>query len=196
MPKRRAGIVGHSFCARLKADLTAGINARMAPAFNLEGKVNNVLFLRKGGKCISHVEWIDFNMIQSACPNIVILMIGDNDVFFDTDCMGLAGRLVSLVTIVCNRSLSQYMIITRLMPCFGIPRCLLDRIQGNTMREKDRYLSMYYAKIDLINMEQKHSIRAFRCISFWNHNGKFDSDCTWMHQPVLAVQVTSQSTDL
>ena len=52
-----------------------------------------------------------------------------------------------------------------------------DRIQGNTMREKkNRYLSMYSAKIDLINMELKHSTRAFERSSFWNHNGKCDSD--------------------
>ena len=109
----------------------------MAPAFNLAGKVDNVLFLGKGGKCINDVERIDFHMIRSDCPDIIILMIGDNNVFFDTDCEGLAGRLVSLATMFCNRGLAQYVIITRLMPRFGIPRCLLDRIQGNIMREKE-----------------------------------------------------------
>ena len=88
MPKRRAIIVGHSFCARLKADLTA----RMAPAFSLAGKVDNILFLLKGGKCFNGVEQIDFHMIQSACPSIIILMIGVTYVFFDTDCEGSAGR--------------------------------------------------------------------------------------------------------
>ena len=63
MPKRRAIIVGHSFCASLKADLTVGIDARMVPAFNLAGKLDNVLFLDKGGKCINDVERIDFYMI-------------------------------------------------------------------------------------------------------------------------------------
>ena len=44
--------MGHSFFApRLKADFTVGIDARMARAFNLAGKVDNVLFLGKGGKC-------------------------------------------------------------------------------------------------------------------------------------------------
>ena len=76
-------------------------------------------------------------MIQSYCPDIIILMIGDNDVLFDTDCEGLAGRLVSLATMFCIRGLDQHVIITRLMPRFGIPRCLLDRVQGNTMREKE-----------------------------------------------------------
>ena len=40
---------------------------------------------------------------------------------------------------------------------------------------------MYSAKTDLINMELKHSTRVFKCISFWNHNGKYDSDgcCMW-----------------
>ena len=91
-------------------------------------------------------------MIQSDCPDIMILMIGDNDMFFDTDCEGLAGRLVSLATMFCNRDLAQHVIITRLMPRFDIPRCLPDIIQGNTMREKkDRYLSMYPVKTDLIS---------------------------------------------
>ena len=55
--------MGHSSCARLKADLTVGIDARMVPAFNLAGKVDNVLFLGKGEKCINDVERIDFHMI-------------------------------------------------------------------------------------------------------------------------------------
>ena len=63
--------------------MTAGINARMAPVFNLAGKVDNVLFLGKGGKCINDVKRFDFHMIQSACPDITIHMIGDNDVFLD-----------------------------------------------------------------------------------------------------------------
>ena len=48
--------MGHSFGARLKADLTAGTDARLAPAFNLVGKVDNVLFLGTGGKCINDVS--------------------------------------------------------------------------------------------------------------------------------------------
>ena len=100
---------------------------------------------------------------------------------FDTDCEGLAVRLVSLATMFCNRGLTYHVIITRLMPRFGIPRCLLAIIQGNTMREKkDRYFSMYSAKNDWINMELKHSTRAFESISFWNHNGKFDGDRAYM----------------
>ena len=122
MPNRRAIIVGHPFCARLKANLTDGIDARTAPAFNLAGKVDNALFLCKGGKCINNVERIDFHMIQSDRPDIIILMVGDNDVFFDTDCEGLADRLVSLATMFCNRGLTQHVIITRLTPRFGIPR--------------------------------------------------------------------------
>ena len=84
--------MGHSFCARLKADLTAGNDARMAPAFILVGKVDNVPLLGKGGKCIDDVERIDFHMLQSVCPNIIILMTGVTYVFFDTDCEGSAGR--------------------------------------------------------------------------------------------------------
>ena len=37
-------------------------------------------------------------------------------------------------------------------------------------------MSMYSAKTDLINMKLKHSAEAFERISFWNHNGKSDSD--------------------
>ena len=85
--------------------MTAGIDARMAPAFNLAGKVDEVLFLGKGGKCINDVERIDFHKIQSGRPDVIILMIEDNDVvafFLNTDCEGLAGRLVSLAAMFCN----------------------------------------------------------------------------------------------
>ena len=50
--------------------------------FNLAGKVDNVLFLGKGGKCINDVKRFDFHMIQSACPDVIILMTGENDVGF------------------------------------------------------------------------------------------------------------------
>ena len=86
--------------------------------------------------------------------DIIILMIGDNDVFFDTDCEGLAGRLVPLATMFCNRGLIQHVIITRFTPRFGIPCCLLDRIQGNTVREKKEWY------LRMINMEPKDRTRA------------------------------------
>ena len=76
--------MGHSFCTCLKADLTAEIDARMAPTFNIAGTVDEVLFLGKGGKCINELEQIDFHWMWSDCPDIIILMIGDNNVFCET----------------------------------------------------------------------------------------------------------------
>ena len=67
-----------------------------------------VLFLGEGGKWNNDVERIDFHMTQSACPDIIILMTGDDDVLFDTDCEDLAGRLVSLTTMFCNRGLAKH----------------------------------------------------------------------------------------
>ena len=77
--------MGHSFCTRLKADLTAGIDARMAPAFNIARKVDEVLFLGKGGKRLNDVERLDlsrFHRIQSEHRDIIKLMNGDNHAIF------------------------------------------------------------------------------------------------------------------
>ena len=93
MSKRRTVIMGHSFCTRLKADLTAGIDARMAPAFNIARKVDEVLFLGKGGKRLNDVEWIDlsrFHRIQSEHRDIIKLRNGDNDVIFRHRLWGLS----------------------------------------------------------------------------------------------------------
>ena len=58
---------------------------------------------------------------------------------------------------LCNCGITQHVIIMRLMPHFGLPHCLLDRIQGNTVQDNtDRYFRMYAAKIELINMQLEH----------------------------------------
>ena len=77
-------IVGHSVCARLQSDLIIGSDPpRMEYSFT--GKVDKIEFLGSGGKRIECVEKEDLKQIRDEGPNIVVLMIGENDIFLDTD---------------------------------------------------------------------------------------------------------------
>ena len=64
--------------------------------------VDKIEFLGRGGKRTECVKKEDLKQIRDACPNIVVLMIGENDIFRDTDPEGLAGRIVSYATVMCS----------------------------------------------------------------------------------------------
>ena len=79
MSKKQAIIADNARYPHLKSELTVGINARMAPAFNIAGKVDKVLFLGKGGKRINDVEQINLHRIQAECQDILTLVMRDNN---------------------------------------------------------------------------------------------------------------------
>ena len=73
------------------------------------------------------MERFDVHRIQSDRPDIMILMIGDNaggffcGFFFDTDCEGLAGRLVSITTINMLLLEAMYQFYKRSFITFTLP---------------------------------------------------------------------------
>ena len=54
----------------------------MASAFSEAGEVNTVLFLGKGGKCITDLRRFDKHRIQAEHAVIAILVIEDNEEFW------------------------------------------------------------------------------------------------------------------
>ena len=89
-------ICGHSFCKRLQVDMQAGTDARMRPTFKLEGTAR-VRMLGKGGKTIGDFVRRDIPVIQRYRPDILILLLGDNDIGCDTsaDYLSLICQLTS-----------------------------------------------------------------------------------------------------
>ena len=64
--------------------------------------MDKIEFLGRGGKRTECVEKEDLKQIRDECPNIVVLMIDENDIFLDTDPEGLAGRIVSFAAMMCG----------------------------------------------------------------------------------------------
>ena len=82
-------ICGHSFCKRLQVDMQAGTDARMRPSFKLE-ETARVRMLGKGGKTIGDFVRRDIPVIQRYRPDILILLLGDNDIGCDTSAEEIA----------------------------------------------------------------------------------------------------------
>ena len=170
-----AMIVGHSVCARLQSDLIAGSDPQIEYSFKLAGKVDTIEFLGRGGKCTECVEKEDLKQICDEGPNIVVLMIGENDIFLDADPEGFAGRAASLTTMMCNKGYTEEVVICKLLPRLCAPRCILYKMNG---RKKDRisqYLESYSQQVSVINQELEAATKKLGQVTFWDHNGKFDA---------------------
>ena len=92
----------------------SGADPRMTSSFNLIGKVDQISFLGRGGKRVVNVENEDLPQTHDVHPDIVALIIGENDVGVDTDPEGVAGRIMSLATLLCNRGYTQHVVICQL----------------------------------------------------------------------------------
>ena len=175
MPGMHAMIIGHSLCARLCSDLISGVDPKMTSSFNLIRKVDQISFLGRVGKRVANVENEDLQQICDICPDIVALIIGENDVRVDTDPKGLAGRIMSLATLLCNHGYTQHVVICKLLPRFRAPRCILQRMHCQLSATKsERYLKLYSQQVMAINQNLEEAAGKLKNVTFYTHNGKFD----------------------
>ena len=86
----------------------------MTSSFNLIGKVDQFSFLGRGWKRVADVENEDLPQTHDVHPDIVALIIDENNVGVDTDPEGLAGRIMSLATLLCNRGYTQHVVTCQL----------------------------------------------------------------------------------
>ena len=114
MPGTQAMVIGHSLCARLRSDLISGVDPRMTSSFNFIWKVDQISFPGRVRKRVANAENEDLQQIHDVRPDIVALIIGENVVGVDTDPEGLAGRIMSLATLLCNRGYTQHVVICQL----------------------------------------------------------------------------------
>ena len=84
--------------------------------------------MEEGGNALS-VEKEDLKQICDEGPNIIVLMIGENNIFLDTDPKGLAGRIVSLATMMCNKGYTEEVVICKLLPHLCAPQCIFGAAQ-------------------------------------------------------------------
>ena len=85
----------------------------MTSSFNLIGKVDQISFLGRGGKRVVNVENEDLPQTHDVHPDIVALIIDENNVGVDTDPEGLVGRITSLA-ILCDHGYMQHVVICQL----------------------------------------------------------------------------------
>jgi len=82
--------------------MQAGTDARMRPSFKLE-ETARVRMLGKGGKTIGDFVRRDIPVIQRYRPDLLILLLTDNDIGCDTSAEEIANHLVALSPFLTGR---------------------------------------------------------------------------------------------
>lgn len=90
-----AVICGHTVCKHLQVDIQAGYDARMLPPFDLK-ETAQVSMFRKGSNVISSLICHDMVSMQWHMLDILILLLGNNDIWCDTSIDEIANHLIAL----------------------------------------------------------------------------------------------------
>ena len=165
-------ICGHSFCKRLQVDMQAGTDARMRPSFKLE-ETARVRMLGKGGKTMGDFVRRDIPVIQRYRPEILILLLGDNDIGCDTSAEEIANHLIALASRLYMGGHVSRIVLCQMMPRSRAPRAAQRRMGGVTRRNADRYLLSYGQQAQEANRLLKEAASSSRFLTFWDHNKKF-----------------------
>ncbi|KAL3882415.1 hypothetical protein ACJMK2_028758 [Sinanodonta woodiana] len=90
-------ITGHSICKRLSQYLVSVTDDRLSLHFNLN-RVVSVMVQGVGGRTVE--KWMKFDMSSLCflCPDIVVLLLGENDITSFSDPETLAFKLISLAS--------------------------------------------------------------------------------------------------
>ena len=131
-------ICGHSCCKRLQVDMQAGTDARMRPSFKLEGTAR-VRMLGKGGKTIGDFVRRDIPVILRYRPDILILLLGDND----TGAEDIANHLITLASQLYMGDHVSRIVLCQMMPRSRASQAVQRRMGGVTRRNADRYLLLH-----------------------------------------------------
>ena len=115
--------------------------------------------------------------IQRVNPEVMVMMVGGNDISFDRDADEIAAAIETFATVCVNRLAIRRVIVCQVMPRFSAPYRLLKQVPRSKRREWERrYLSMYRTKAREINRLLGIALFTSRSIRFWDHNGKFKAD--------------------
>ena len=165
-------ICGHSFCKRLQVDMQAGTDARMRPSFKLE-ETARVQMLGKGGKTIGDFVRRDIPVIQRYRPDILILLLGDNDIGCDTSAEEIANHLIALASQLYMSGHVSRIVLCQMMPRSRAPLAAQRRMGGVTRKNADRSLLSYGQQAQEANRLLKEAASSSRFLNFWDHNKKF-----------------------
>ena len=129
--------------------------------------------LGKGGKTIGDLVRRDIPVIQGYRPDILILLLGDNDIRCDTSAEEIANHLIALASQLYMGGHVSRIVLRQMMPLSRAPRVAQHRMWGVTRRNADRYLLSYRQQAQEANRLLKEAASSSRFLTFWDHNKKF-----------------------
>ena len=165
-------ICGHSFCKRLQVDMQAGTDTRMRPSFKLE-ETARVQMLGKGGKTIGDFVRRDIPVIQRYRPDILILLLGDNDIGCDTSAEEIANHLIALASQLYMSGHVSRIVLCQMMPRSRAPLAAQRRTGGVTRKNADTRIFIVRATGTGGQSSAKRSSKFVSFLTFWDHNKKF-----------------------
>ena len=135
-------------------------------------------FAGRGGRRITEAEEMRqaFDDVRTERPDVLLIMIGGNDIDFDTE----AGEIASAIEVFASRCVWSFgirqVIVCKVMPRFKAPRRLLRAVPRFERRQWETdYFAMYKSKAREINRLLACSLRS-RNVRFWDHSGKFKAN--------------------
>ena len=143
--------------------MQAGTDARMRPSFKLE-ETARARMLGKGGKTIGDFVRRDIPVIQRYRPDILILLLGDNDIRCDTSAEEIGKPLYRLSKPAISR-----IVLCQMMPRSRAPRDAQRRMGGVTRRNADNYLLLYGQQAQEANPASAE--RSSKFVSLFNFLG-------------------------
>ena len=169
---------GHSFVVSFESAIEQRLDLRMERGMRLgqRGIRIRLRFDGKGGRKISEVDEQTASKIRSSNSEVLVLMLGGNDISFDVCAEEIAARIEAFAEMCVSRWGIRKVVVCQVMPRYEAPNCLLKRVRRSEREEwADRYVVMYRRKAREINRLLGIALFRSRNIRFWDHNGVFKS---------------------
>ncbi|KAL3857634.1 hypothetical protein ACJMK2_012281 [Sinanodonta woodiana] len=130
-------ILGHSLCKWLERHLRLESDHRLVPSFHITEC------------CKVHMKGVGGRTIDKLIPDIVILMIGDNDVNADTSPEAIAHKMVVLATFLYRKYKVRHIVLCQLMPRFSekLRKAGIEGIFNQSKEVADKICKETYCKL-------------------------------------------------
>ncbi|KAL3852046.1 hypothetical protein ACJMK2_015735 [Sinanodonta woodiana] len=174
----KALIMGHSLCKWLDRFLRFGTDPRLVPSFNI-AEVCKVNMKGVGGRTIDKLLRQDMGEVRLRRPDIVVLIIGDNDVKADTSPEVIAHKIVALGTLLHRKYRVKHVVLCQLMPRFTatLRQVGVSKIHNrNSVAAGKNYKDMYCQLAKEVNDIVRSEVLAYPYLTFWEHKRKFAFD--------------------
>ena len=167
-------VYGHSIVRRFGDYVRSGKDWRMRTNLNLTDMGIRLVCTGDGGKKVSALAIRDLSYIRQVGPKLLILMMGGNDIDFDTVPEELAARLESWASLVASQNPDCKVFVCKVLPRYGVPRFLLRRAsETEKARLQADYVRFYNSTAAEVNSLLAQALRGNSRISFWDHDRLF-----------------------